>query len=263
MLEALELDRIPFLPDPSMDSIFHSEQLKEAERRLIFGAAAKTINLLIGEPGAGKTTVLRYVAGQLTGQGYRVLYSNESTGGSFSVLRSLHYALGAKPPHFKSDLSQKFVEACTTSDESLVVIIDEAQLMSEDGLQQLRLLTNRDFDTRPPFTLILTGCPEVWDVLGRSRLASLKKRILMTYHLQGLTEDEAKLYLEHHLERAGARRKLFEPAAVRELFGHSRGNPRTLNHLALTALIATVAAGKSIVGLDQLRQAVRELEARP
>lgn len=263
MLESLELDRIPFLPDPSLESIFVSEQLKEAERRLLFAAASKTISLLIGEPGAGKTTVLRYVARKLEAQGYRVLYSNESTGGSFSVLRSLHYALGAKPPHFKADLSQKFVEACTTADESLVVIIDEAQLMSEDGLQQLRLLTNRDFDTRPPFTLILTGCPEVSEVIGRSRLTSLKKRILMTYTLQGLTEDEAKLYLEHHLERAGARRKLFEPAAVRELFGNSRGNPRTLNHLALTALIAAVAAGKATVGLDQLRQAVRELEARP
>jgi type II secretory pathway predicted ATPase ExeA len=263
VFEALELDRIPFLPDPSPDSIFPSEQLKEADRRLLLGAKAKAIGLVIGETGIGKTTAVRYVAWRLMSQGYRVLYSNESTGGAFNVLRSLHYALGSKPPHFKADLSQKFIEACTTAEESLVVICDEIQLMSEEGLQQLRLLTNRDFDTRPPFALILAGCPDVYDTLGRSRMASLKKRILMSYHLQGLTEDETKLYLEHHLQRAGARRKLFETAAIRELFGHSRGNPRMINQLALTALIAAVAAGKAIVGLDQIRQAVRELESRP
>lgn len=263
MFESLEMDRIPFLPDPATESIFPSEQLKEADRRLHLAAKTKAIGLLTGETGAGKTTVLRHVAGKLVSQGHRVLYSNESTGGACNVLRSLHYALGSRPPHFKADLSQKFVEACTTSEESLVVIVDEVQLMSEDGLQQLRLLTNRDFDTRPPFALLLAGCPEVYDILGRARLASLKKRILMSYNLQGLTEDEAKLYLEHHLQRAGARRKLFEAAAIRELFGHSRGNPRMLNQLALTALIAGVAAGKGTVGLDQIRQAVREVESRP
>src|ERR1041384_2266078 len=151
MLESLELDRIPFLPDPALESIFVSEQLKEAERRLLVRPASKTISLLIGEPGAGKTTVLRHVAHKLGAQGYRVLYSNESTGGSFSVLRSLHYALGAKPPHFKADLSKKFVEACTGGEGALVVIIDEAKLMPEDALQQLRLLPNREFDPRPPF----------------------------------------------------------------------------------------------------------------
>ena len=85
----------------------------------------------------------------------------------------------------------------------------------------------------------------------------------MTYQLEGLSEDEAKLYLDHHLARAGARRKLFDPATIRELYGHSRGNPRTLNQLALTALIAAAAAGKATVTLDHLRQAVRELETRP
>jgi type II secretory pathway predicted ATPase ExeA len=263
MLESLELDRMPFLPDPSTESIFLSEQLKEAERRLLLAAKAKAIGLLTGDTGAGKTTVLRYVAGKLVNQGYRVLYSNESTGGAFNVLRSLHYALGSKPPRYKADLTQGFVEACTTAEESLLIIVDEVQLMSEDGLQQLRLLTNRDFDTRPPFALLLAGCPDVHDILGRTRLASLRKRILMSYNLQGLTEDEAKLYLEHHLHRAGARRKLLEPAAIRELFGHSRGNPRMLNQLALTALIAAVAAGRTTVGLDQVRQAVREVDSRP
>lgn len=124
MLEALELDKIPFLPDPPHESIFRSSQLEEGVRRL------------------------------------------------------------------------KFVETCVAAEEKLVVIVDEGQLLSEDGLQQLRLLTNRDFDTRPPFALILAGCPE-----------------------------------------------------LREALAH-------------TALIAAVAGGKTTVGLDQLRQAVRELEAR-
>src|SRR5579862_5449289 len=176
MLEAFELDKIPFLPDPSMESIFGSTQLKEAETRLLFAAQAKAICLLTGEPGAGKTTVLRVVGNKLTTQGHRVLYTNESTAGAFGVLRSLHYEFGLKPPLYKADMSQKFVQACLAAEEPLVVIVDEIQLMNESGLQQLRLLTNRDFDTRPPFALLLAGCPEVHDLLAQPRLTSLKKR---------------------------------------------------------------------------------------
>lgn len=262
MLEALELDKVPFGPDPSTESIFPSSQLVEGERRLLFAVGARGIGAIDGEPGIGKTTVLRQAARKLESRGHRVLYSADSTGGAFGLLRSLHYALGVKPPHFKSDLSHGFVEACVAAEESIVVIVDEVQLMGQEALQQLRLLTNRDFDTRPPFSLILAGCPELREILAQPRMTSLRKRVLMSYHLEGLTEDEAKLYLEHHLKRAGARRKLFDPAVVREMFGYSRGNPRALNQLALTALIAAVSRSKQMVGPDELRLAMAELEVR-
>lgn len=263
MFEALDMDRVPFAPDPSPDSIFPTAQLQEAQKRLVFTVGAKGIATLTAEPGMGKSTGLRYAANTLTAKGHRVLYTSAASSGAFGVMRSLHYALGRKPPHFQADLSHYFVEACQASEEPLVVMIDEAQLLNENGLQQLRLLTNRDFDTRPPFVLILAGCSELREMLGQPQMTSLRRRILMSYDMQGLTEDEARLYLEHHLARAGARRKLFEPAAVRELFGHSRGNPGAFNKLALTSLIITVSQGKHVVGLEQLRQAVREQETRP
>lgn len=263
MFEELDLERVPFAPDPSPDSIFPTAQLQEAQKRMQFAVGAKGIGLVIAETGMGKTTGLRYAAHTLTARGHRILYTSAASSGAFGVLRSLHYALGRKPPHFHADLSHYFVEACQASEEPLVVMIDEAQYLNENGLQQLRLLTNRDFDTRPPFVLILAGCPELREILGQPQLASLRRRILMSYDLQGLTEDEARLYLDHHMSRAGARRKLFEPAVVRELFGYSRGNPSTFNKLALTALIVTVSQGKQVVGLEQLRQAVREQETRP
>lgn len=264
MLELLELERIPFLPNPSPEAIFPSSQLSEAVRRLIFVAQAMAIGLLTGDYGSGKTTGLHRVALELGAKGWRILYTAVSTGGAFGLLRSLHYGLGLKPPHYKVDLSQRFAEACEAADESLLVIVDEAQHLNEEGLQQLRLLINREFDTRPRFALILAGAaPDLGEMLAQPRMISLRKRILMSYHMEGLTEDEAKLYIEHHLNLAGTRRKLFDAVAIRELFGYSRGNPRTLNQLALTALIAAVAAGKTTVGLDQLRQAVREVEAKP
>ena len=143
------------------------------------------------------------------------------------------------------------------------MMIDEVQLMDADGLQQLRLLLNRDFDTRPPFVLVLTGCPELREILAQPQMTSLRKRVLTSYHVEGLTEEEARLYLEHHLQRAGARRKLFDATAIRELYGHSRGNPKAINQLALTALMVAASTGKASVGIDQIRQAVKELEARP
>jgi len=261
MLEKLDLDDIPFKPDPSPDSVFQSEQLKEAVRRIQFAVAAKSIIAITGDPGVGKTTVTRHTRDQLVKKKTRVIYTPESTGGAYTAIRSLHYALGIKPPHFRADLCQGFGDACASSDESIVAIVDEAHLMSDEALQQLRILTNRDFDTRPPFVLILVGAPELRDVLARPHLTSLRKRILISYQLEGLAEDEIKLYIDHHLHRAGARRKLFDNAAIREIFGHSRGNPRAINQLALTALIIAVSQDKSTVGVDQIRQAAAELEA--
>lgn len=263
MLEVLDLDGIPFQPDPSPESIFPTEQLLEGEKRLVFSAMARSISVLIGETGSGKSTTLRKASYTLEEKGFRVLYSSESSGGAFTILRSLHFVLGLKPPLYKADLSQKFLDACRSIDEPLVVIVDEGQFIREDGLQQLRLLTNREFDTKPPFALILAGCPDLKDVLDQPRMTSLRKRVLMSYQLHGLSEDEARPYLEHHLKRAGARRKLFDAAVIHELFGYSRGNLRTFNQLALTALIVTATDSKSVVGLEQLRKAVQELEARP
>lgn len=261
MLESLDLDRVPFGPDSSPDSIFQSSQVQEVERRVLFAVAGNGPCLVTGESGSGKTTGIRQASYKLTSKGHRVLYT-PGAGGAFGVLRSLHYALGLKPPHFKADLSQRFVEACSASEESLVVMVDEAQLMNTDGLQQLRLLLNRDFETRPPFVLVLAGCPELREILAQPQMIPLRRRVLTSYQVEGLTEEEARLYLEHHLQRAGARRKLFDAAAVRELYGHSRGNPKTINQLALTALLAAASAGKGAVGIEHIRQAVRELEGR-
>lgn len=263
LLESLGLDSIPFQPNSSRDSIFPTSQLTEAEKRLMLAALSKSIGVLSGDSGSGKTTVLRSVAMKLEAKGYRILYCSDSVGGSFGLLRTLHHVLGIKPPLYKVDLNQRFLETCQAIDEPLVLIVDEGQLIKEDGLQQLRLLMNREFDTKPPFSLLIAGCPELRDLIGLPRMTSLKKRILMSYHLDGFTEEEAKLYLEHHLKLSGARRKLFDPLVIKELFGYSRGNPRTFNQLALTALIATASSSKQIVGLEQLRQAVHELEARP
>lgn len=262
MLEILDIDRVPFGPDPSPDSIFQSSQVQEVERRVLFAVAAKGPCVVTGESGSGKTTGIRQASYKLTANGHRVLYTPGS-GGAFGVLRSLHYALGLRPPHFKADLSQRFVEACSAAEEPLVVMVDEVQLMDVGGLQQLRLLLNRDFDTRPPFVLVLAGCPELREILAQPQMTSLRKRVLTSYHVEGLTEEEAKLYLEHHLQRAGARRKLFDSAAIRELYGYSRGNPKAINQIALTALLVAASGGKASVGIEQVRQAVKELEARP
>ena len=183
--------------------------------------------------------------------------------------RGLHHhlviALGGEPKFHRPALIAQTADLLAAEHDerrkSVVLVVDEAHLLSNEQLEQLRLLTNADMDARSPLTLILLGQPTLRRRLKLGHFAALDQRIALRYHLDGLPLEETVAYLKHHLALAGRSDPLFSDDAVQLIHSHARGVPRQINNLALQALIATYADGKGIVDQAAAKAAVTEVTA--
>jgi type II secretory pathway predicted ATPase ExeA len=141
----------------------------------------------------------------------------------------------------------------------VVLVVDEAHLLSPAQLEELRLLTNSDMDSRSPFALILLGQPTLARQLRLGVFAALDQRIAVRFHLGPMDLGDSTAYLRHHLSLAGRSDQLFADDAVVRLHRQSNGIPRALNNGATAALIAAAADGKEIVDDACAKKAVAEL----
>jgi type II secretory pathway predicted ATPase ExeA len=142
-----------------------------------------------------------------------------------------------------------------------VLLCDEAHLLPDESLEDLRLLTADGFDRKSPFALVLVGQPRLRDRLTEPRHAPLAQRIAVRLRLRPLSEPELALFLERHLTAAGAAHNPFEPSALLALFHHSRGVPRLVQNLALAAMLAAMESGLTSISTACVEQAVVDQEA--
>jgi general secretion pathway protein A len=145
----------------------------------------------------------------------------------------------------------------------VVLIIDEAQNLSDEALEQVRLLTNLETPTQKLLQIILLGQPELRVMLGKPELRQLAQRITARYHLMPLSEDETEAYVRHRLAVAGAQRFPFTKLALRRIHHHSGGVPRLINVIADRALIAGYAQDLAQIGERAVDQAAKEALASP
>ena len=136
---------------------------------------------------------------------------------------------------------------------------DEAHLLDAAQLEGIRMLTNHDMDSASPFACLLIGQPTLRRRLKLGQLAALDQRIAVRYHMTGMTAEETAGYLRHHLALAGRSDTLFSDDATALIHQTSRGYPRAINNLAIQALLAAFAAGKTIVDESSARAAVTEV----
>jgi type II secretory pathway predicted ATPase ExeA len=251
----------PFPQTAEGSAILHRTTHKDAHERLLFAVDRNGIALCTGESGCGKSTLLGGFCRELDPTAYLVVYSSLTTLGPFGLLSSLVAKLGMRPRRFKGETAQELLAHLRASSKSVVLILDEAHLMPDASLDDLRLLTADSLDKKSPFSLVLAGQPLLRERLGEPQHGALAQRITVRVRLRPLTDSEATLFLDKHLRAAGATRNLFEPDAVTLLFQHSRGIPRLLQNLALGALLATASTNKKNVDADCVQQALLDAEA--
>ena len=140
-----------------------------------------------------------------------------------------------------------------------MLIVDEAQFLRNDVLDDLRLLTNYTMDSEHRLCLLLVGLTELRRRLSMAVHESLNQRLVVRHHIAGLQRDELDAYLTHRLRLAGCELPLFEPPAAEALFQASRGLPRQINRIAHYALSAAALDGARIVNPDHLQRALDEL----
>jgi len=263
------LSQSPFSIAPDPRYLFMSERHREALAHLLYGVkAGGGFVLLTGEIGAGKTTICRSLLAQIP-EHCDVAYifnpklTVEELLGSICAefrIPARHEGPGVATVKDYVDALNDYLLRTHASGRSSVLIIDEAQALSADVLEQLRLLTNLETDERKLLQIVLIGQPELRDMLARPDMEQLAQRVIARYHLDALGPQETEMYIRHRMAIAGLAGPLpFDERALRGIYRYTRGVPRRINLLCDRALLGAYARGKSRVDVRTVEEAVEEV----
>jgi len=258
----------PFTITPNPRFIFLSKNHKEVFAHLLYGIRNHCGFIEItGEVGTGKTTALRTLLNQLESDSYRLALIFNPSLSARELLRSINAEFGIDSTAASDadllDTLNGFLLRENAAGRTVVLVIDEAQNLEPDVLEQIRLLSNLETETDKLIQIILVGQPELGVMLRRSDLRQLSQRITVRYHLQPMDFDDACAYIRHRLEVAGFRAKeLFSPRAVRKIYRFSRGFPRLINILCDRALLVAYTEDSKVVNGAMVDTATSELQSQ-
>ncbi len=263
------LAEAPFSIAPDPRYLYMSQRHQEALAHLLYGVnGGGGFVLLTGEVGAGKTTVCRCLLEQIP-ESCDVAYIFNPKLTVVELLSTICTEFGiACPPGNTSvkvyvDCINAYLLDAYARGRHTVLIIDEAQNLSADVLEQMRLLTNLETSQRKLLQIILLGQPELAEMLARPELRQLAQRVIARYHLGPLDKQEVAAYVRHRLEVSGTQRQLFPAALMGRLYRLSGGIPRIINVLCDRALLGAYAQSKERVDRATLTQAAREVFHNP
>jgi general secretion pathway protein A len=257
----------PFSIAPDPHFLFMSERHREALAHLLYGlGGGGGFVLLTGEIGTGKTTLCRLFLEQIP-PNCNVAYIFNPKLTVQELLQSICEEFRIAVPQETSptvkayvDRLNQFLLEAHAAGRNNVLIIDEAQNLSAEVLEQLRLLTNLETRERKLLQIILIGQPELRQMLARPELEQLAQRVIARYHLDALTPAETDQYIRHRMEVAGLERPFpFEARAIRRIHDLARGVPRRINLLCDRALLGAFAQSRAAVDRKTVEQAGDEV----
>ena len=258
------LSEAPFSIAPDPRFLYMSEQHREALAHLLFGVASNGgFILLTGEVGTGKTTVLRCLLEQLpkhTEVAF-ILNPKYTVMGLLSAIcddLGIDYSPSSDMKDYVDALNERLLENHRNNLQT-VLIIDEAQNLSADVLETIRLLTNLETNTQKLLQVILVGQPELLEMLERPELRQLNQRITARYHLRALRQEELADYIAHRLSIAGAEGQLFPEATIKHLYKLTKGVPRLINIVCDRALLGTYVERQNQVRNQTISNAASEV----
>ena len=259
----------PFSITPDPRYLFLSGRHAEALAHLVYGIdEAGGFIQLTGEVGTGKTTIIRSRVARPPAKASIALILNPRMAAAEFML-TLCEELGIGVPDSAEnsvkeliDILNRYLLKAHAEGRRVVLVVDEAQTLAPELLEQVRLLTNLETETQKLLQIILIGQPELRDMLARNDLRQLAQRITGRYHLDPLSRDEAVAYIKHRLRVAGATTDLFSNGALRELFRVSGGVPRLLNIIADRALLGAYSEDRHLVNAALVRRAAGEVSGQ-
>jgi type II secretory pathway predicted ATPase ExeA len=224
---------------------------------LVQALESRTSVVLTGEPGVGKTCVLRALRKRLDPAVFRLTYCHNATLGRRDFYRQLCLALGLTP----SATAAAVFYAVSTHVEELgkerihpVFLLDEAHLLHQDVLDHLHILLNYQWDSRALLSLVLIGLPEIETQLERRRNRSLYSRIHHRFAIDDLSHEDTSEYIGYRLHHAGADKTIFAADAVAIIHEHSTGALRDVDRIAANALRDAVRRKKKVVDSDAVER---------
>ena len=249
------LKEAPFTKEIADSDLWLPSSKAEVVEELCEAISEHASVLLTGDPGVGKTCVLRALRKRLPDAGYRLTYCHNATLGRRDFYRQLCLALDLSP---KASAAGVFYSVSTHIQDlgrervHPVFLIDEAHLLHPEMLAHLHILLNYEWDSKALLSLILVGLPELSDQLKMRRFRSLHSRLHYRLHIAPLSPEDTAEYLRYRMKRAGCERDVFTQDAVQMLHEAAAGGMRDLDRLATAALRETARKKRKLVERDLL-----------
>ncbi len=265
--EFFGLRELPFDLGPDPRYLYLTPRHREALANLEYGISSrKTLTVLSGEAGTGKTTLIRAALESETCRAARVLYLNNPTltRGEFLDFLAAGFSLGLEAAASKSVLLKRLEEELLERRRLRVItalVIDEAQSLPTELLEEVRLLANIETATEKLLPLVLVGQPELAVRLNEPALRQLKQRIALRCSLGPLSRDETQAYIAGRLKVAGGHDPhLFTPEAVDLMHRYAEGIPRTISVICDNALVSAFALEQRRIGAGIVRTVCRDFD---
>ncbi len=253
----------PFTLVPDPDFLFWSPMHKRAYAILEYGIVTRgPITLVTGDVGVGKTTLVHHLLRAIDEDVQIGLVSN-TQGGRGELLRWVLAAL-EQPTEKEAnyvDLFEQFQEhliAQYAAGKRVIVIIDEAQNLSRDNLEELRMFTNINSNKDELFQLVLVGQPELREIILRPDLSQFAQRVSAHFHLGPMDAETVEAYIAHRLEQAGGTTETFNMAACKAIHSQAGGIPRLVNQLCDLCMVYAFANGQTVIDADTVHQVLED-----
>ncbi len=261
-LRHFQLERIPFERGIASSSLYPSAQFSEALARLQYACQQRSIAVLTGEVGSGKSTALRKVADELDSNHYLFVYIADSqlTPRNFYslALERLGVPCPSQLPKMKRAFQEVVADFFHTKEKTCVLAIDEAQFLEIDMIQEVRFIMNHRMDSYSPITLILAGQTEFHSVMRTLPMAAIRRRVDTFYHLGGMSAKETSKYIAHQMAVAGAKHPLFPDDVVERIHEHSKGLAAHINALCKGCLLDAAAREQNLIDSSNLKRVASE-----
>jgi len=256
LLRHFRLSSHPFGRDTPRGALCRHRGFAEAHERLRYTVEIDAIAALVSEPGCGKSLLLGQLADDLQKQRIVVHYFAHATVGPFGLVNVLARKAGVTPRRSRAETALALSEALLEDERKHLLVLDEAHMMPDDTLEDVRLLTIADFDRKSPFGLVIAGHPTLDDRLGEPTHHALDQRITTVARLAPLSLDETREYVRLRLDAAGAKAQpVFDDDSVGVLFDTTAGVPRRINRIASAAMIVAASRKRNLVAAQDVHDA--------
>lgn len=268
-LEFFGFQQAPFNITPDSRFLYLSERHREALGSLLYGIEQrKGFIALTGEIGCGKTTVCRAMLGKLDREKVKVALILNPEIDDLELLQTINAEFGipadsSSKRELQNQLNQ-FLLNEYQGDRNVVLLIDEAQRLSPDALEQVRLISNLETEDAKLIQIALVGQPELGDILDLAELEQLNQRITVRYHIRPLSFEELSDYIHHRLKVAEGKVPVhFQKKALKKIFDYSRGIPRRVNVVCDRSLLVAYVREENEITEETVAKAIEELGGMP